>query len=332
MDFDFEPRVPSPLASFSSRRFLFVTGKGGVGKTTVSAAIGKALAAEGKRVLIAMCHTKERLSALLGSAPIGDQVTEVADNVWAVNISPEVALLEYGEMVLRVKTITNAVFGNQYIKSFFRATPGLFEWAMLGKAWFHTTEKTPRGENRFDTVIFDAPATGHGLDMLRVPRVILDVVPPGVLRRDATLAWELFSDPVRSGVVVVTLPEEMPTTETIELVSTLDSELGLTALELVVNGVMPTIFTPEERDILAKDKTRLDLDAPLREKDGAALALIAGARRAAREEVQLASIARLFSSLKTKAVFLPFLFDTASTKEGTERLAAAFRGKTMAGR
>src|SRR5262249_48342257 len=151
----------------------------------------------------------------------------VADDVWAVNMSPELALYEYGAMVLKVGAVVRAVFDNRYTKTFFRATPGMYEWAMLGKAWFHTTEKQEDGENRFDVVILDAPATGHGLDMLRVPKVILDVVPPGVLRRDAEAAWKMFRDPKQSGVVVVTLPEEMPTTETIELCSDIRGDLGL---------------------------------------------------------------------------------------------------------
>jgi anion-transporting ArsA/GET3 family ATPase len=109
---------------------------------------------------------------------------ECLPGVSAVNIHPGLALAEYGELVLKVKTISNAVFGNEYIKAFLRAVPGLQEWAMLGKAWFHTTEQGPDGRNRFDVVIFDAPATGHGLDMLRVPNIILEVAPPGVLRRD----------------------------------------------------------------------------------------------------------------------------------------------------
>ena len=88
-------------------------------------------------------------------------------------------------MVLKVPGLYRVVFDNKYVRSFLPAVPGLSEWAMLGKAWFHTTETDERGANRFDVVLLDAPATGHGLDMLRVPKVILEVVPPGILRRDA---------------------------------------------------------------------------------------------------------------------------------------------------
>lgn len=316
------PAGAGAAAALSSRRFLFVTGKGGVGKTTVSAALALAFAARGKRVLIAMCNTKERLSAILGTKPIGDQVMQVAEGVWAVNISPERALREYGEMVLKVRALAVAVFENKYTRTFFRATPGLYEWAMLGKAWFHTTETLDDGSNRFDVVLLDAPATGHGMDMLRVPKVILDVVPPGVLRRDAEAAWAMFRDPKVSGVVTVTLPEEMPTTETIELVTAIRGELGLPVLTLVVNGVLPPLFSPEEREALLADPALLDFAAPARSAGTSESAVVAGARRAVREKVQAESLARLERAIDLPKVMLPFLFDEASTAAGTRILAS----------
>jgi anion-transporting ArsA/GET3 family ATPase len=309
-------------AELGTRRFLFVTGKGGVGKTTVSGALALALAAQGKRVLVAMCNTKERLSAILGTPPIGDAITAVGENIWAVNIAPDRAMREYGEMVLKVRAIAHAVFENRYTKTFFRATPGLYEWAMLGKAWFHTTEELEGGGWRYDVVILDAPATGHGMDMLRVPKVILDVVPPGVLRRDAEAAWAMFQDPARSGVVVVTLPEELPTSETVELVTAIRGELGLPVLRLVINGVLTPLFSDAEREALLADPARLDIGAPLLTSGTSASALVAGARRAVREKVQSESLARLEREVDLPRVRLPFLFDEASTAEGTRILAA----------
>jgi anion-transporting ArsA/GET3 family ATPase len=298
----------------AGRRFLIVAGKGGVGKTTVCAAEATALAARGKRVLIAMCNAKERLSTMLGSDPVGSDVSLVAKNVWAVNMDPDKALEEYGRMTLKVRALYGAVFGNRYTRAFFRAVPGMHDWSMLGKAWWHTTEKNEDGSPRFDVVILDAPATGHGLDMLRVPKVIVDIVPPGLLRRDAERAWAMFQDPAQSGVVLVTLPEEMPVTETIELARALVDELQLPIDRVIVNSVLPELFTGEERSLLATVKA-------LGKVPGEALVL-AARDRAFREAAEAQSLARLATELRGIApIFLPLLLEDAARPSSIGELA-----------
>lgn len=310
---------PTQRADLDDRQFLFVTGKGGVGKTTVCASMALAMAARGKRVLVAMSGAHERLSSILGTPPIRHDVQPLAPNVWATKIEPERAMEEYGELVIGSKTIARGVFDNRYTNAFFRAVPGLFDWAMLGKAWWHTTE-TEDGRPKYDVVLFDAPSTGHGLDMLRVPKVILDIVPPGVLRRDAEAAWAMFRDPKRSGVVVVTLPEDMPTTETIELVGALKGELDLPVHRLVVNAMIPPLFEPFEREELSSD-TKL-LDVRLKPNDSGERALAVAARRAAREASQQDCKDRLSEALDLTMMTLPYLLDGAGTPEGARQLAA----------
>ncbi len=289
------------MTTLHDRRFYFVTGKGGVGKTTVASALALSLAARGKRVLICACNAKERFSSLFGAPPLGHDVVAVAENVWAANIDPARAMEEYGLMILRSRTVYRAVFDNRYVRSFFRATPGLYEWAMLGKAWFHAVEPSPDGAPPYDAVILDAPATGHGLDMLRVPKVIVDVVPPGILRRDAERAWEMFRDERQTGVVIVTLPEDMPVNETLELSQALTSELGLHVSEVVVNGMIPPLFSaPERASLLApRDVT---------EGTPGGVAVAAGARRALRERIQAEAIARLGRELSAPKTYVPLYF------------------------
>jgi anion-transporting ArsA/GET3 family ATPase len=301
------------MSTLADKRFVLVTGKGGVGKTTVCAAEAISLAAKGKRVLVAMCNAKERLSTMLGSAPIGPDVVPVADGVWAVNMQPEKALQEYGVLVLHSRALARTLFDNKYVRAFLRGVPGMQEWSMLGKAWWHTTETRPDGSFKYDVVILDAPATGHGIDMLRVPKVIIDVVPPGLLRRDAERAWTLFRDPATCAIVLVALPEEMPTTETIELASAL-RELGLPIGRVIVNGVLPPLFSSEERGAL------LALPA-LDPKTPADAALAAGKERAVREAMQAESLHRLTTSLTVAPSFLPLLFEDAATPESVRKLA-----------
>jgi anion-transporting ArsA/GET3 family ATPase len=303
------------------RRFVFVTGKGGVGKTTVAAALGHALASRGKRVLIAMCKAKERISTMFASPPIGPEIVEVADRVWAVNIDPERAFEEYGHMILKVPGLYRVVFQNRYVRSFLPAVPGLSEWAMLGKAWYHTTERNARGEHRFDVVLFDAPATGHGLDMLRVPRVILDVAPPGVLRRDAELASAMFQDESATSVLVVTLPEELPVTEALELSRSVEQELRLPLGAVVVNGVITPLFSQAEREQL-RPLAGASLTPSADVSPGAA-AIRDAAFRAEKERLQAKSVERL-SQASAPRIVLPYLFDDAATPAAIARLATHF--------
>ncbi len=310
------------MNSSNLQRFLVVTGKGGVGKTTFCAAEALRRAQAGQRVLVAMCNAKESLSAMLGSGSIGDQVVRVSNNIWAVNMDPESALEEYGAMVLHSRGLYKLLFDNRYVRTFFRAVPGLQEWSMLGKAWWHTTEKLTNGDWKYDVVILDAPATGHGLDMLRVPKVIVDAVPPGILRRDAERAWTMMRDREACSVVLVTIPEEMPTSETIELAEMLTGELGIPVGRVVANAVLPKLFSSREREALqAVDGAESAADGDnLGEK-----ALRAAADRASRERMQAESLSRLTQHLPIKPIYLPFLFESAANPASIAILADVLR-------
>ena len=295
------------------RRFLFVVGKGGVGKTTVATGLALAASRRDKKVLLALVNCKERVSQLLDTEPIGSEIVTVAENLDVVNMTPDAALEEYGVMILKVKAVFNAVFKNRLVRAFLKGTPGLEAWSMLGKAFYHACP--PKGEPDYDLVIVDAPATGHALDMLRVPFVIESVAPPGLLRRDAARAAEMFRDPERAGAVLVTLPEYMPASETIELADALANELEIPLLHLVINRVLNVLFAEKERPVLESLPSQLADDSEIR---GLALA---GKRRALRETVQARAVRRVCSHIDAPCSELPYYSGLESDTAAIEALS-----------
>jgi anion-transporting ArsA/GET3 family ATPase len=297
------------------RQLLCVVGKGGVGKTTVSAAIALAAARRGKNVLVAMCNTRERLSQLLETAPIGATNQPILPRIDAVNMVPQIALQEYGHMVLRVKRLYSALFENRLVAAFLRGVPGLEAWAMLGKAVFHATQRSEG--KKYDLVVLDAPATGHALDMLRVPLVLSEVAPPGLLRREAENALALLRDARRSGAVLVTLPEDMPVTETFELAGALRRELAIPVSRLVVNSLLPRMFDDEEAKLV------LDLAETIVPGSELHSLALAARSRVSRERVQRESVRRL-ATLDAPRTDLPHLFTPEFRRAQVESLSRTF--------
>jgi anion-transporting ArsA/GET3 family ATPase len=162
-------------------------------------------------------------------------VTTLAPGIDGVNMTPESALREYGVLTLRSELVARALLENRAVRSFLNAVPGLDAYAILGKAWWHTTEHL-NGRPRYDLTILDGPASGHAALMLRIPGAILAAMPKGPLAADARAIDDLLRDPVRAALVIVTLPEELPAREAGELATAL-RELGLPLGPLVVNAV-----------------------------------------------------------------------------------------------
>jgi anion-transporting ArsA/GET3 family ATPase len=227
--------------SIFDRRLILVCGKGGVGRSTVAATIAMMCAKRGRTTLLYQTNANDRIGGTFGGAPIGTAIREIAPRLAAVNTNPAAALAEYGMMILKLKTVYEMVFENRVTRAFLRAIPGLDDYALLGKAWFHTEEER-RGKPAWDTLVFDMPASGHSLSMLRIPWVILDTVPEGPLTRDARQIKALLTDPARTATVLVTLAEEMPVNEARELDGKLRDPLGIVPQLIAVNQVVPDAF------------------------------------------------------------------------------------------
>lgn len=232
------------------RRLVIVTGKGGVGKSTVTAALALLAARAGKRVLVCEVNAQERIAPLLGAPSTGSATREARPGIFSVNVTPAEAMREYGLMIVRFRTIYEAVFENRVVKYFLRMVPSLAELVMLGKI-LHEARAEERGRPRWDLVLVDAPATGHAVQLLRVPSALLDTVPAGPLRHDAEWMEELLVDPGRTAVALVTLPEEMPVNEAIELDGQVRGVLGMPRAALFVNAMPDARFTRDEAARLA---------------------------------------------------------------------------------
>jgi anion-transporting ArsA/GET3 family ATPase len=234
-----------PPVPHLDHRLVVVTGKGGTGKSTVAAALALIAARRGKRVLVAEVNATERVAPLLGAPPAGPVIREARPGISTVDVTPPAALREYGLQVVKLQVIYDAVFENRLVRHFLRVVPGLGELVMLGKI-LHEARAEERGRPRWDQVIVDAPATGHALQMLGVPGAMLGMVPAGPLRSDAQWMQALLTDPARTAALLVTLPEEMPITEAIELDQQLRDRVGITPAAVLVNAMPARRFTPAE--------------------------------------------------------------------------------------
>lgn len=313
------------MASILDRRLILVTGKGGVGRSTVAAAIAAATARRGRRTLLYEANANDRFGSFFGRAPVGTAIVRLADNLHAINTNPAAALEEYGLMVLRFKRVYQMVFENRVTKYFLRAIPGLDDYSLIGKAWYHTIEES-RGKPVWDTLVFDMPASGHTLSMLGIPKVILETVPEGPLTRDARSLRTLLADTTRTAVVLVTLAEEMPANEASELASALDGTLGLRVAHLVINQVYPDRFRAGSAQdaILDAVVKSGDESAPLAAL-GAHAALERGRRRLNEEYIR-----ELESRIAAPQSQLPFLFvpslGPAEIQELSRALEAQLQG------
>ncbi len=297
------------------KRLLFVTGKGGVGKSTVAIALGLVAARRGLRTIVAELANQERVQGMfIDDGREQFRELELAPGLFTISIDPQQAMEEY----LRVKagTIGQALGSSRLFQAFAMATPGMRELLSIGKVWeLAQLHRRTRGGAPYDLVIVDAPATGHGVGLLRTPRTFAEIARVGPIAHQGSTIADTIADTDFTGVIAVSTPEEMPVNETM----TLADELARDELPLdlvIVNALYPARFQPAEIAELggALTRTRSAL---------ARSALRAALSEHARAATQREQRDRLRERVDGRLVELPYLFAEEVGLPQLETLAAA---------
>jgi anion-transporting ArsA/GET3 family ATPase len=306
------------MENILDRRLVLVMGKGGTGKTTIAAALGLAAARRGRRTVVVEVAEQQRLLGLFGKGARDHDEVQLDRNLFGLSIDPHRAMEEWLRHQLRSGTLAGLLGGSRIFQLLTAAAPGVSELVTMGKIWDLAQLERRTGGSVFDIAIVDAPATGHGLGLLRAPGTYARIARAGPVARQARRIDEFTRDPATTGIIAAALPEEMPVSETLELEDRLAADdMALDAI--VVNGVMPERYEAAEIGVLESlngrggPAARAALETALLEH-----------RRAAGQSEQLG---RLREEAGAGVSTLPFLFAPALGRPELEELARLLEGQ-----
>ena len=301
----------------SPTQLIIISGKGGVGKTSIAASLGYTLSLKGKKVLFVEVNSENQLPRLLGNKGSGYQEAEVAPGLFAISITGEEAAREYLRIRLVVKLASRLLFGNPFFNYIFQylieSIPGLTDLFTLGKVW-DIQKFGHRREKRwwYDFIILDAPPSGRGLPFLKIPEVVISTLRRGPVVEEARKIQGFLSDRERVQLYIVTIPEEMAVTEAIQSFRQAEGELQIRLGPVIVNGVSPQLFKPEEKEWI---KSQSSPSEPL-----SILVNLARVRNR-REDNQRSEIKHLQDELpRVSLIEVPLLFGTSLNKDDFKRI------------
>jgi anion-transporting ArsA/GET3 family ATPase len=313
--------MASPLDDLLSRRIVILSGKGGVGKSVVGSAIASAAAERGKKTLYVEIDTPLDAARCLGGRAVGSHETELGPGLFAMNLDPTDVMDEYVRHVVRIDLLARRILESPVYRRFLSAAPGLKELMVLGKVM--TLEGSRDGWSkrpRYDLIVVDAPATGHGLAYLKVPVAAEAAAPIGPIGANSRRILQLLRDPARTALVIVAIPEEMAVVEAAWFHRMAVEDVGITPRLLVLNAVHERrLDAAQEAEVLRLSAKR----ATGRLASGASLedALDAARRQIRRRKLSRFYETRLRRSLPVRIVTLPYLYDDPIGPAALQRLA-----------
>ena len=309
--------MPSGLLD---RQLLFVTGKGGVGKTTIAAALGQLAASHGQRTLLCEVDAKGNLAGAFETGPTEFKQREIAPDLWAMSMDTEASLKEYLGLQLKLPLLARLGPLARTFDFVANAAPGVREILVVGKLCYEVREAN------YDLVVVDAPASGHIVGQLAAPQAIQDLVQVGTVRDQTGWMIDILSDPAQTGAVIVATPEEMPVNETLELSGRLHAETKVDLAAVVVNRVLPELFGRGEEAVFRAVRDEAASAALAAAVDGPVAPLLDGAQLAVKmRRTRAEHLGELRAGLPkgVELLYVPELFQRTHGVRATSQIADA---------